>query len=46
MSPIQPGVIAPPSGLEKEELEFAEDDDIRSDDRGVDNQRSADVQRE
>ncbi|MBC7471559.1 MAG: hypothetical protein H7322_19740, partial [Ramlibacter sp.] len=33
MSPIQPGVIAAPSGLEKEAPEFAEDDDIPSDHR-------------
>lgn len=51
MNPISPSVIPAPRGLEKEEPEFAEEDDIPSDDRGsvdsIDSHREGwDVERE
>ena len=31
---IEPGIVPPPRGLEREEPELADEDDIPSDDRG------------
>ena len=44
MTPIPASVIPPRNGLEKEEPEFAEEDDIPSDDRGANDVASSDTQ--
>ncbi len=38
---ISPGVVPPPRGLDKEEPEIAQEDDIPSDDGGVESPEAA-----